>query len=398
MRFYDDIGYYHFSTQPTTDAQEKREIFDEKIEYGKDFFRTAFKPEKTVFGNIVKYLALGVFALAVLLMVLFSIYKIVAGILYTFGGLFIIFGIMMLIPTKVEQIDLPGQAKLPKPIGCGLFFLLGLSVIVPAAIAPTQGYTKATVGGIATAFLLSGLFIIVYTLYGVIRQSRAMKEKVTGKCIGYIKMVDGSNNSHNDYFHLVVTATPVFEYFYKGRTYKAFQESAIKTGAPTIAVGETVDLGVLPEDPYAVYYRKTSFATVFAIVLALLAVAAGVFLFWMMPNVNDENGFVVNTMGGEARLAKAQFDDALIESYVETSDFTIEYVTVTSVYNVEGTQWAMDLSNGTKRAIVEEDKDKYYEGCGIYLVIPGEGSAGLSFIADDWEYTGTKEVINMPSN
>ena len=396
MKFYDDTKYYHFSAEQTTDAEERQILLEERMEYAKEFMGKAFGPEKTAGDNIKKYIVIGGFVLAVILLVIFSLNKIVPGIIYTLAGLFFFFGVLSLLPSdkNYQSIDLPGQAKLPKPIFCSLMFILGIAVIVPAALAPSQGYAKATVGGIATGFLIAGIFFIGYTIYGIARHSRAMKEKVNAKCIGYIKMVGSSNNEHGG-SHLVVTGTPVFEYHYNGRKFQAFQESAIKTGALSPAVGEIVEVGVIPEDPYDIYYRKTTAAKVLAFVLSLLAIGAGVFMFIMLPQVNDKNGFSVNTMGGEVQLAKAQFDDALIESYVNTSDFTIEYVTVTSVYQV-GEQWAMDLSNDTKRGIIEEDKDKYYEGCGIYLVIPGEGSQGLSFIADEWEYTGSHEVINKP--
>ena len=396
MKFYDDTKYYHFSTEPTTDAEERQILMEERMEYAKEFMGKAFGPEKTVSDNIKKYIVIGGFVLAVVLLVIFSLNKMVPGIIYTVAGLFIFFGILSLLPSNKndQNMDLPGQAKLPRPVFCSLMFILGIAVLIPAVLAPTQGYAKATVGGIATFFVIIGLFFIGYTIYGMARRAKAMKEKVSAKCIGYIKMVGSSNNEHGG-SHLVVTGTPVFEYHYNGRKFQAFQESAIKTGALSPAVGEIVEVGVIPEDPYDVFYRKTTAANIFAIVLALLAIGAGVFMFIMLPNVSDKNGFSVNSMGGEVQLAKAQFDDALIESYVNTSDFTIEYVTVTSVYQV-GEQWAMDLSNDTKRGIIEEDKDKYYEGCGIYLVIPGEGSQGLSFIADEWEYTGSHEVINKP--
>lgn len=396
MKFYDDTKYYHFSTEQTTDAEERQILLEERIEYTKEFVGKTFGPEKTVSDSIKKYIVIGGFAIAVILLIIFSLNKIVPGIIYTFAGLCIFFGILILLPgNKNDQsIDLPGQAKLPKPVFSTLMFIFGIAIIIPAALAPTQGYAKATVGGIATFFVITGIFFICYTIYGITRRSRAMKEKVNAKCIGYIKMIGSSDNNHGA-SHLVITGTPVFEYYYKGRKFQAFQEGAIKTGALSPAVGETVEVGVLPEDPYDVFYRKNTAANIFAIVLSLLAIGAGVFMFIMLPNISDENGFSVNTMGGEVQLAKSQFDDELIESYVNTSEFTIEYVTVTSVYQV-GEQWAMDLSNDTKRGIIAEDKDKYYEGCGIYLVIPGEGSQGLSFIADEWEYTGSHEVINKP--
>ena len=144
MRYYDDTGYYHFSTSPTTDAEERSIILQERLEYTRELFGSSFRPADNAKDNVLKYGALGVFILAVILLILFSTNGMVGGVLYTFGGMFLIFGIMYAIPAKpAMNMDLPGQAKIPKPVGSTFMILIGLAVIVPAAIAPAFGFTKS---------------------------------------------------------------------------------------------------------------------------------------------------------------------------------------------------------------------------------------------------------------
>ena len=217
-----------------------------------------------------------------------------------------------------------------------------------------------------------------------------------GKCIGYIKMVEGSNNSnsniHNNRYY--ITGAPVFEYSINGVTYQAFQENNMRTGKLTPYVGDIVELGVHPDDPYAVFYHRNTGAKIFAIALSVLVLAAGIFLACMVPTVNDNGGFVVNTMGGQTMLAKAKFDDKTIAKYLNT-DYTIEYVTVTAAYDLDGSP-VVELSNGKGLILKADEKDKYPVGTAVYVVKPVDGSAGLNFRAEEWEYAGSHEVIGLP--
>ena len=211
-------------------------------------------------------------------------------------------------------------------------------------------------------------------------------------------MVEGSNNSnsniHNNRYY--ITGAPVFEYSINGVTYQAFQENNMRTGKLTPYVGDVVELGVHPDDPYAVFYHRNTGAKIFAIVLSLIVLAAGIVLFCLVPTVNDNGGFVVNTMGGQTMLAKAKFDDKTIAKYI-TGDYTIEYVTVTAAYDRDGSP-VVELSNGKGLILKEDEKDKYPVGTNVYVVKPVDGSAGLNFIAEEWEYSGTHEVKGLPSN
>ncbi|MBQ5519218.1 MAG: hypothetical protein IIT90_03870, partial [Clostridiales bacterium] len=191
-----------------------------------------------------------------------------------------------------------------------------------------------------------------------------------------------------------ITGAPVFEYTINGVTYQAFQEDNMRTGKLTPYVGDTVELGVMPDDPYAVFYHKNTGAKIFAIVMSVIVLAAGIFVFCMLPSINDNGGFVVNTMGGQTRLAKAKFDDKTIAKYI-TVDYTIEYVTVTGTHETNGMP-AVDLSNGRGLILQEKDKDKYPVGTELYVVYPVDGSASLNFRAEEWEYSGTHEVKGLP--
>ncbi len=391
MRFYEDVKYYYFSTNPSTDAEERETIARQGIEYFKEEMTGSLKPERSVFANIAKYSGIAAFFAAVALMIYFSSTKNVAGIVYTFSGVFILFGILAAIPSKVPQKDLPGRAKMPRFLVSALIISFGLGLLVPAIMAPVYGFSKAMVACGATWFTLGGLFFVFYTTLGIIRQAKTSGNVITGKCIGYIKMIESTNGFNGHPGRLYTIAAPVFEYYCNGETYKAFQEDSMRSGVMKTAVGENVELTVDPADPYNIYYRKNSAARIITFAFALMALAAGIALFCFLPNVNDNNGFSVNTQGGQVRLAKAKFDDDLIESYINTSDFTIGYYTVVSVYE-NGDSAIVELSNGNHRKIPEADKDKYYEGAGVYIVTPAGSSAGINFMADEWEYTGTREV------
>ena len=229
MRFYEDLKAYYFSKNPETDAEERSLIMEQSREYVKEFVGDIFKPEDTAGASIKKYLPIALFGIAVVLLIIFSINKMVPALLFTFGGVFILFGIAFFLPgKKAQHPELPDTAKIPKAIPGAAAIAFGLGVIVPAAAAPTVGYAKSFVAGGATWFLLGGLFFIVYTVIEFVRFSKASKNTVQGKCIGYIKMVEGSNNSNSNIHHnrYYITGAPVFEYTLNGVTYQAFQDSS----------------------------------------------------------------------------------------------------------------------------------------------------------------------------
>lgn len=391
MRFYDDIKYYYFSTNRSTDDEERSIIIRQGMEFFKEEMSAGFKPEKSVFSNVVKYSAIAAFIGAVALIFYFSKTSNVAGILYTFAGVFIMIGVLAAIPSRTPQKDLPRRAKMHPLVGSALCISIGLGVLIPAIIAPSYGYTKAFVAGGASWFVTGGLFFVFYTFLSIIRQARTAGNVITGKCIGYIKMVDSTNGDVVNHQRLYTIGTPVFEYYFNGETYRAFQEDDLRTGVLKPAVGETAELTIDPADPYNIYYRKNTAARTLTFALALMALAAGIAMFCFLPNVNDNNGFSVNTQGGQVRLAKAKFDDDLIESYIKTSDFTIGYYMVVSSKE-NGDSAVIELSNGNHRSIPGSDRDKYYEGAGVYVITPAGGGAGINFMADEWEYSGTREI------
>ncbi|MBO4450584.1 MAG: hypothetical protein J5777_08350 [Clostridiales bacterium] len=398
MRFREDVKAYYFTTSPSSSRDELSDIYQQEKEYLKEYAGSMFGPEDTTADTVKKYVPLVMFLAAVVLLIVFSMKRMVGGILFTFGGVFVLIGILFLLPgKKTAPVELPNQGKMPKGLMAAFCILIGLAVIVPAFIAPSFGYGKSFALSGGAWFVLGGLFFISYTIVGLIRHITAFKNPVTGKCIGYIKMISGGTNDNQYHYQRVfVTGTPVFEYSIGGTTYQAFQEDNMRTGMLTPAVGETVELGVLPGDPYAVYYHKNTAAKIFCVALALVAIGAGIFILCNLPKINDNNGFSVNTMGGQVKIAKAKFDDKTIAKYLSTDDYTIEYLTIKSVYQVDGVP-VMELSNGRKFRISDKEKDKYYEGRELYLISPNDGSTGVNFIADDWEYAGTREVKGLPA-
>lgn len=390
MRFYEDTDYYYFSTEPTTDDLECAIVLEKSKEYFKQMMSEGFRPEKSAYMNIVKYSVLTVFFGAIALMIYFSSAKNVAGVLYTFAGLFIAFGIFALFPSKKPVQDLPGRAKLPRALGGAIPISVGLAVLIPAIMAPAWGFGKAMIAGAASIFVIAALFFIFYTVSQIIRQNKTSGHTLTGKCIGYVKMLDSDGNNSSYHARSIVGA-PVFEYYFNGEIYKAFQEDNLRTGVLMPAVGESVELTIDTSDPYNIYHKKNTGTRVFIFVLSFISLAVGIGLFCFLPNVNDNEGFSVGTMGGQVRLAKAKFDDNTIESYTKTSDFTIGYYTVVSTRD-QGDSVIVELSGGKMRSIPLSDKDKYYDGAGVYIVESANGSGGISFMADEWEYTGSREI------
>lgn len=396
MRFHEGLKAYYFSTNPETDSEERSIIYEQTKDYLKDYVRTAFKPADTTGGTVKKLLPIVLFGIIVALLIIFSINKMVSALIFTFGAFFVLLGIAFFLPgNKDEEPDeLPQHAKVPKALPGAASIAFGLGVIVPAFAAPTIGYAKAMVAGAGTWFVLGGIFFIVYTVIGFMRFSKASKNTVQGRCIGYIKQIESSKSDTTHHTRLYIIGTPVFEYTINGVTYQAFQEDNMRTGKLTPYVGDTVELGVMPDDPYAVFYHKNIGAKIFAIVMSVIVLAAGIFLFCMVPKVNDNGGFVVNTMGGQTMLAKAKFDDKTIAKYI-TGDYTIEYVTVTGTHETNGMP-AVDLSNGRGLILQEKEKDKYPVGTELYVVYPVDGSACLNLRADEWEYAGSHEVTGLP--
>ncbi len=396
MRFDEDLKYYYFSENSRTDDEERSIIYEHSKDILKGYLKRTFGPEETTGATIKKYAPIVVFLVVVVLLIIFSLNKMVAPLLYTFGGVFVVAGILLALPGKQTDDEMPNTSKIPRGVGSAMAILVGLAVIIPTILAPKYGYAKCFLAGGATWFAAGGLFMIVYTIIGMARFSRAKRNPVQGRCIGYIKMLEG-DNSGSTHGRMYVVGAPVFEYTKNGTTYRAFQEDNLRTGRLTPEVGETVILGTLPEDPYAVFYHQNTGAKIFAFVLSVIAIAAGIFLFCMIPKITDSNGFKVNTMGGNTTLAKAQFDDKDIQSKLGTDDFTISYVTVKAVYEEDG-KWRVDLDDGTTKTIADDAKDAYYEGLSIYLVITnGDGEKrSAAYIADDFEYTGSHTVVGLP--
>ncbi|MCR5803280.1 MAG: hypothetical protein K6G47_03370 [Clostridia bacterium] len=395
MRFDEELKYYYFSENSRTDDEERSIIYEHSKNIIRGYIKRTFGPEETPAANIKKFAPVVVFFVVVILLIIFSLNKMVGPILYTFGGIFVVAGILLALPGNQIDDEKPSTSKIPRGLGSAMAILVGLAVIIPTILAPKYGYAKCMVAGGASWFAAAGLFFIVYTIIDMARFSRAQKDPVQGRCIGYIKMLEGSENDARP-GRLFVVGTPVFEYTKNGTTYRAFQENNMRTGRLTPEVGETVILGTLPEDPYAVFYHKNTKAKIFAFVMSAIAIAVGIFLFIMIPKVTDSNGFRVNTMGGDVQIAKAQFNDKDIEKKIGTSDYTIEYLTVKSVYEEDGT-WYVEFTNGRKSKLGAGVEKEYSDGISIYMIIPDDKTKGIiTYLAEDYEYAGSKPVVGLP--
>lgn len=397
MRFDEDLKYYYFSENSRTDDEERSIIYEHSKDILKGYLKRTFGPEETMGATIKKFAPVVVFFVVVILLIIFSLNKMVAPLLYTFGGVFVVAGILLALPGKQTDDEMPNTSKIPRGVGSAMAILVGLAVIIPTILAPKYGYAKCFLAGGASWFAAGGLFMIVYTIIGMARFSRAKRNPVQGRCIGYIKMLEG-DNSGSTHGRMYVVGAPVFEYTKNGTTYRAFQEDNLRTGRLTPEVGEPVILGTLPEDPYAVFYHQNTGAKVFAFVLSVIAIAAGIFLFCMMPKITDSNGFHVTTMGGGTTLAKAKITDADLESRLGTDNYTIEYLTVKSLYEEDGT-WYVEFTNGTRNKLAAGAEKGFSEGMTIYLVKPEDkGKSAVTFLADDYEYTGSHTVVGLPES
>ena len=395
MQFFKDYEFYYFSTESTTSAEERSEIVQQELGAAKEFFKTSFAPEYNLVGNIKKYSPVVLFLTGVLLTVVFSLLKMVTACVCTFGAIFIVFGIIAMIPANPEDDTLkkkPGQSKLPKWFAGLICIGFGLAMIVPTLMAPVLGDGKsiALTGGLF--FTLGGLIFICDTLVRIVRSRTAYTEDVNGTCIGYVKMTEGSNNE-NGGGRLFIVGTPVFEYYYNGQTYQAFQDNDMRTGALKPAVGSAAEIKVNPSDPYDIKYHNNTGSRIFAMIMALICLGAGIFVLAYLPNVSD-SGVKISTLGGEVGSGKASFDDDMIAGYI-TGDFTISYVTVEKKYQEDGV-WLIDLSDGQTRRLDDDDVDKYEEGTALYIVSPVGGGNGINFLADDWEYNGSHSVQGAP--
>ena len=147
MRFREDLKAYYFSTNHETDSEERSIIYEQTKDYLKEYLHTTFKPADTTGGTVKKFLPIVIFAIAVVLLIIFSINKMIPALIFTFGGVFILFGIAFFLPgNKDEETpELPQHSKVPKAIPGAAIIAFGLGVIVPAVFAPSIGYAKAMV-------------------------------------------------------------------------------------------------------------------------------------------------------------------------------------------------------------------------------------------------------------
>ena len=103
MRFREDTKAYYFSTNYETDSEERSIIYEQTKDYLKGYLHTTFKPADTTGGTVKKFLPIVIFAIAVVLLIIFSINKMIPALIFTFGGVFILFGIAFFLPGNKDE-------------------------------------------------------------------------------------------------------------------------------------------------------------------------------------------------------------------------------------------------------------------------------------------------------
>ena len=400
MRFTGNYDYYFFSEQPVSDAEERSEIYTQQRNQAMGFMRNAFTPSDDPVENIKKFVPLGLFIFAVFAMIICSVNKMVTPIVYIFGGVFVAFGIMGLLSKGTDNSmydGVPQTGKMPGWLGGAIAMIIGLSVIIPELFVSKIGSAKVLMTICGCGFGFAGLLFIGISIGGFIRNAVCYKEEVNARCIGYLKSTANSESGGRS--HLYVVGVPVFEYYYNGQTYQAFQLGDMRSGKLSPDFGSTVTIKVNADDPEDILFHKNIGAKIFAIILSLISIAVAVFIFYMMPTASDAD-FHVSTLGGvveETADPRMAFDDDTIAQYLSTSDFTINYLTVEDKYR-EGDVMVIEVSNGEKIGVKDEDADRYDEGTSFYYVTPNDGGRAISFRADEYVYTGSHRVIGAPSD
>lgn len=396
MRFTDNYDFYYFSTQPVSDAEEMSEIYTQQREYVKGFMIKSFTPSDDPVENIKKFVPVGIFLLAVAAMIICAMNKLVTPVIYIFGGVFILFGILGLISSGGnDQLydGVPQTGKMPPKLGGMIALVIGLSVIAPEIFVSQLGSAKVLMIMGACGFGFVGLLFIGITIGGFIRNAKCYDEEANATCIGYLKSISSSNDEGSG--HIYVIGVPVFEYYYNGQTYKAFQLGDMRSGRLSPECGSNVQIKVNSNDPEDILFHKNIGAKIFAIVLSLIAIVCSIFLFKMLPNVQDSS-FRATTLGGDVGDTREPFDDETIAKYLSTDDYTINYYTVVDQYR-EDDVMVIEVNDGLKIGVKDEDADRYAEGTSFYYIKPNDGSGAVSFRADEYVYTGSHQVIGAPA-
>ena len=121
---------------------------------------------------------------------------------------------------------------------------------------------------------------------------------------------------------------------------------------------------------------------------------------------------VLDSFGiGEAPDAAAFGDTGsnTLRSVSSSGKFNIKNLKRLGLFNIDGVDYLdgeplpagaygrlAELSNGKGLKLKEDERDKYPVGAAVYVVKPVDGSAGLNFRAEEWEYAGSHEVTGLP--
>lgn len=215
-----------------------------------------------------------VFIVGLVLLLICAALNFVMGCIGAFFGIVLALGIYALKNANDIRSETLVQQKKAGPI---IMILIGLAGVVPFILSFFIGTGYAV--GIFAILLFGavGVYCVYSAFWKLFAKKIKYKDSVNGTCIGYARYVDSStDNDTGTSTRYFVRCSPVFEYYYEGRQYKAMYDVIDARASSDIFCGSTNELFIDPKDPEAVYHEtKKGVVGSFLIGLLCLAIALG---------------------------------------------------------------------------------------------------------------------------
>ena len=294
MRFDETNPKYRFDQQQTMSQDEKdRMISDYKEDLRVQLNESWGKLKDFTKGDDDRYLyeagvkqrdesgkkgskfPLIVFVVGVLAVVITAAMGFTMGIIGSFFGIILVLGIYSFRNANNIESETLVQQKKAGPI---LMIALGLAGVIPFFLSffIDTGYAVAVMG--ILLFAAVGIYCGYSAVWKLFAKKIKYKESVVGTCIGYARFVDShtSSSEHHHRTTYYVNVSPVFEYYYGGRQYKACYDVFDMRPSSDITYGSSNELFIDPKDPESVYHEtKRGVIGSFLIGLVCVAIAAG---------------------------------------------------------------------------------------------------------------------------
>ena len=175
--------------------------------------------------------------------------------------------------------------------GLWMGFLTGAPVI-PLLLAGKIGTNAALVLMAIVLFGMVSIFLIFGFFSNLGLKGRKYKEEISADCVGYSRIVrcsrtqSGTNGIYHTHYY--VSTSPIFEYTYQGREYKAIYDRMIDGSNADMDMGPA-RIFIDPDHPEDIYHKSTA-VNVKGLLMGLLCVALTVFLvFYFVKNYTGEN-------------------------------------------------------------------------------------------------------------